>query len=157
MSVSFTNITAAGIRHNLYYGQSMADVRKINFQHVAREDERGWGANPFKAFDISDTASLDIHVVSLKPGCIRGNHYHTDATEWMLICNGTVRFLWKGVEEKTVREIIIRDNEPALLEIPSLIEHALRNEGNHEIYLIVMNSSSEPDMIRCPSLFELKT
>jgi dTDP-4-dehydrorhamnose 3,5-epimerase-like enzyme len=134
----------------------MAGVRKINFQHVAWEDERGWGANPIKAFDISDTASLDLHVVSLKPGYIRGNHYHTDATEWMLICGGAVKVLWKSVKEKTVHEIIIRDNEPALLEISPLIEHAFSNEGEYDIYLIVMSSSPEPDTVRCPSLFELK-
>jgi dTDP-4-dehydrorhamnose 3,5-epimerase-like enzyme len=135
----------------------MAGVRKISFHDVAWEDERGWGTNPFKAFEVSDTASLDLHVVSLKPGYIRGNHYHADATEWMIICGGAVRFLWKAVEEKTVHEIIICDKEPVLLEITPLVEHALRNEGGHEIYVIVMNSSSEPDIIRCPSLFELKT
>jgi dTDP-4-dehydrorhamnose 3,5-epimerase-like enzyme len=135
----------------------MSHVKRINFHHVAWEDERGWGTNPFKAFDVFDTASLDLHVVSLKPGYIRGNHYHTDATEWVLICGGSVRFLWKAGEEKMVNEIIICDNEPALLEIPPLVEHAFRNETEHEIYLIVMNSSPEPDTVRCTSLFELKT
>lgn len=136
---------------------SMNVVKRIDVQATIWKDERGWGINPFNTFHLSDTASLGLHVVSLKPGYIRGNHYHTDAKEWMLICGSTVKFLWKAVEEKTVNEVIIRNNEPALLEIPPLIEHALRNEGEHEIYLIVMSDSSEPDTIPCSSLFDLKT
>jgi dTDP-4-dehydrorhamnose 3,5-epimerase-like enzyme len=135
----------------------MSTVKRIEIEDAMWQDERGWGTNPFKAFNISDTAFLDLHVVSLKPGHIRGNHYHADVTEWMLICGGAVRFLWKAVEEKRVHEVMIRDEEPALLEIPPLVEHAVKNEGEHEIYLIVMNSCSEPDMIRCSSLFELET
>jgi len=67
-------------------------------------------------------------------------------------------FLYKysRYRKKTVNEIIIRDNEPVLLEIFPFVEHAFRNEADHDLYLIVLNSSPEPDAVRCPSLFELK-
>lgn len=134
----------------------MSTVKRIKIEDTMWQDERGWGLNPFVSCHFIPERLCDIHIVSMKPGAVRGNHCHTSGTEWMLICSGAVRFLWKADKKKIVNEIMIRDNEPVLLEIPPRAEHALRNEGEHEVYLIVMNSSFDPDTVRCPSLFELK-
>ncbi len=134
----------------------MTTVREINIQHTAWEDERGWGLNPFKTSGVPEDASLNLHIVSLKPGFVRGNHYHTNATEWMLVYGGSAKFLSKPIRENTVKEIFIKDEKPVLLEIPPNVEHAVINESKNDVYLVVFSSSVEPDTIRCPSLFELK-
>ena len=133
----------------------MPGVKKIDIKQTAWEDERGWGLNPFDAAGIIKGTPIDLHVVSLKPGFVRGNHYHTNATEWIFICNGAARFLSKQIKEKTVNEILTEDNKPVFLEIQPNVEHAIMNVSKGDIYLVVFSSSAEPEMIRCPSLFDL--
>ena len=133
----------------------MTIVREINIQQTVWKDERGWGLNPFKTSGVPEDVSLNLHIVSLKPGFVRGNHYHTNSTEWMLVYGGSAKFLSKPVRKNTVKEIFIKDEKPVLLEIPPNVEHAIMNESKNDIYLVVFSSSAEPDTIRCPSLFEL--
>ena len=133
----------------------MTGVRRIDLQQALWQDERGWGLNPFRIPCVPEKVSSNLHIVSLKPGFVRGNHYHTNATEWMLISGGSARFLSKTINEKMVNVIIIEDDKPVLLEISPNAEHAVMNKSQNDIYLVVFSSSSEPDMIRCPSLFDL--
>jgi dTDP-4-dehydrorhamnose 3,5-epimerase-like enzyme len=132
----------------------MTTVKTIEIHEKFWEDERGWGLNPFKACEYMTDHPLDLHVVSMTPGAVRGNHYHPNVTEWMLVCGGPARFLSKPVQEETVQEIRIGGKTPVLLEIPADIQHAVRNESDGDIYLIVFSSASDPETIRCPLSFE---
>ncbi len=47
-------------------------VKEIEFY----QDDRGWCIRPITDDDIKDGIVSDIHMVSMKPGAVRGNHYH---------------------------------------------------------------------------------
>ena len=77
----------------------------------------------------------DVHVVSLLPGAVRGNHRHPNATEWLLVLGAPVTVAWRqpdGTEERVTAE----GDEPLLLELPPGTPHALRGEGPATTYLL---------------------
>jgi oxalate decarboxylase/phosphoglucose isomerase-like protein (cupin superfamily) len=132
----------------------MDAVKKIDIEDTMWRDERGWGLNPFTASDFIPEGPCDIHVVSMKPGAVRGNHYHTVGTEWMLICGGPARILLRSKKEGQVEAMVADGRTPLLIEIPAHVEHAVRNESTERIYLVVFSDVPAPEAVRCSSLFE---
>ena len=132
----------------------MNAVKRITIEDTMWGDERGWGLNPFSACHFIPEGPCDIHVVSLTPGAIRGNHSHTNGTEWMLICGGPARFVSRSITEETVHAMMADGRMPLLMEIPAHVEHAVRNESTEDIYLVVFSDVSAPETVRCRSLFE---
>ena len=132
----------------------MDAVKHIVLKTHAWKDERGWGINPLEALAIGGGLPGNLHIVSLKPGAVRGDHYHAKATEWILVFGGKAKVVWKVKKSSSVHQICIDDSEPALFEIPPDIEHAVINDSTHDIYLAVFYDSHEPDTVRCPSLLE---
>ncbi len=61
-------------------------VKYIEFNDYIHTDDRGWRIDPAAIADITGKSIGDIHFVSLKPCMIRGNHYHTNTTEWTILC-----------------------------------------------------------------------
>lgn len=121
-------------------------------KHGIFQDGRGWTLNPLKIADIPGKFSEGLHVVSTKPGAIRGNHHHPDATEWLLICGGLASLVWRRVGDDTVNQFLTEREAPALFEIPPSCEHAIKNLSHDDIYLMVFYDISSPDVVRC-SLF----
>lgn len=133
----------------------MAEVKKVELKGTAWSDDRGWGINPLESINLSGGSLGNLHVVSIKSGCIRGNHYHMSATEWMLIFGGLARVAWRSGEEDSVHETLIKTKDsPAFFEIPPGIRHAIMNTSKRDIYLISINNSCDRGTVSCPSLFE---
>jgi oxalate decarboxylase/phosphoglucose isomerase-like protein (cupin superfamily) len=132
----------------------MDAVKKIDIGEAMWRDERGWGLNPFNAFRLTPEGGWDIHVVSLKPGAVRGNHYHTAGTEWMLICGGPARFLSRSKKEGKIKAMTADGTAPFLIEIPAHVKHAVRNDSAESVYVVVFNDVPSPETVRCPSLFD---
>ncbi|HJO55311.1 MAG TPA: hypothetical protein QF423_01415, partial [Candidatus Scalindua sp.] len=80
-------------------------VKEIEFY----QDDRGWCIKPISDDDIEKGIISDIHMVSMKPGAIRGNHYHVNKTENILIIGSTCRLL--AVDNNT------KEKEEKILEI----------------------------------------
>ncbi|MFH1990983.1 MAG: cupin domain-containing protein [Pseudomonadota bacterium] len=133
----------------------MDTVKHIGLKKNIWKDERGWGINPLEALGIKAGLPGNLHIVSLKPGTVRGDHYHATATEWMLVFGGKAKIVWKVKKASSVHQIFVDDSEPALFEIPPDIEHAVINDSTSDIYLAVFYDSHQPDTVRCPSLFNL--
>lgn len=130
----------------------MSEVKRVDLQGYIWSDERGWGVNPLKAIGISGEAPGDFHLVSMRPGAIRGNHYHTNASEWLLFCGGPAKIAWRSAADGSIREENIRGDEPVLFEIPPRIEHAAVNLSSSDIYLLSFSNSPEPHTVRCSPL-----
>ena len=75
-------------------------------------------------------------MVSMKPGAIRGNHYHVNKTENILIIGSTCRVLAIDNNTKEKEEKILENNEKTLLVIPPEVTHAIENIGNEISYLL---------------------
>jgi len=92
----------------------------------------------------------DIYIATIKPGAVRGNHYHCDRREVLcLIYNGEWSLHWDcGPETQTQREVF-SGSGTVLVEIEPLASHAVRNDGEADILLVGLFSmpydASQPD------------
>lgn len=113
-------------------------------------DARGWGVRPLDAASLGPDALGDLHVVSLVPGAVRGNHLHPGVTEWMLLFGAPVTLAWlpPGAEPASLR---LELGEPVLVEIPAGVGHALRGEGPGETFLVSW-ADGAPTTERTPPL-----
>ncbi|MGA1839315.1 MAG: hypothetical protein ACMUIU_01710 [bacterium] len=126
----------------------MSHVRRIDLKGNIWNDERGWGVSPIEAAGVQRDLLGNIHLTLIRPGCKRGNHYHKNSTEWLLIFGGPARFFWRSYNEDSIHEEIINETEPALFEIPPNVEHTILNDSRGNIYLMAFSDSNERDTIR---------
>ncbi len=111
---------------------SIIQIKEIEFN----QDDRGWFIRPITDDDIKSRTVSDIHMVSMKPGAIRGNHYHVYKIENILIIGGTCRVIAIDNNTKKREEKIIENNSKVLLVIPPNVTHAVENIGNEVSYLL---------------------
>ena len=111
-------------------------VKEIEFY----QDDRGWCIKPISDDDIEKGIISDIHMVSMKPGSIRGNHYHVSKTENILIIGSTCRLLVEDNNTKEKEEKILENNEEMLFVIPPDVTHAIENIGNEASYLFCFSN-----------------
>ena len=79
-------------------------------------------------------------MVNMKPGAIRGNHYHVSKTENILIIGSTCRVLVEDNNTKEKEERILENNEKMLFVIPPDVTHAIENIGNEVSYLFCFSN-----------------
>ena len=111
-------------------------VKEIEFY----QDDRGWCIKPISDDDIEKGIISDIHMVSMKPGVIRGNHYHVNKAENILIIGSTCMVLVEDNNTKEKEEKILENNERLLLVIPHGVTHAVENIGNEVSYLLCFSN-----------------
>ena len=109
------------------------------------EDERGWAIRVFEEVRHKSGKLGNFHVVSMRPGKIRGNHYHIDAREWLLVFGGQAHLWWREAGEELITKTIVDETKPMMFEIPPNIEHAVLNTSDHDIYLLAFSNSEHPD------------
>ena len=68
-------------------------------------DQRGWLVEMLKKNELRDEIK-QIYVATIKPGCIRGNHYHLRRTEWFFISEGEIKLYLKDI--KTGKKIYLK-------------------------------------------------
>ena len=112
-------------------------------------DERGWGVRPLEAASLAGVPLGDLHVVSLRPGKVRGDHHH-DGTEWLLITEGIVEVRSRASEDEPVRTQTLEGEHPILLEIPPGVRHAIRNAGERTIYLVAFSDRERLATTKAP-------
>lgn len=114
-------------------------IKEIEFD----QDDRGWSIRPITDEEISAGRIKDIHIVSMRPGAIRGNHYHAYKTEHIFVMGSTCRVVVMDNNTKEREEEIIEHNKKALLVIPPHVTHAIENIGNEMSYLLCYSKAEE--------------
>ena len=130
-------------------------VEKIEIGKNLWSDDRGLGINPIESTGIESKFIGDLHTVSIKPDKVRGNHYHTKSTEWILLFGGKAKLFWRSIVDKVTHEILVSGLEPSLFKIPPYIEHAVINNDKHDIYLISINDSTDIGTVKSDHLINL--
>ena len=97
-------------------------------------DERGFLSKPFSESQIR--SFRNIHIVSLEPGKVRGNHYHEYQIEYICVLAGRVRFIAIDGESGEMLDEILDGSRAPVAEIPARVTHALKNVGNETSYLL---------------------
>ena len=132
----------------------MESVRKISLKETSFFDERGWVVNPLIVSGINQNELSNLHIVSIEPNAFRGNHYHTESKEWLLVFGGSALFLWRTHKNNKTNTITVDGKEPVLFYIPNNIEHAVVNTSGKVIYLLAFRDFKNDETIRCESLLD---
>lgn len=110
----------------------MNEVRKTVLE--AHSDNRGWVVNPLVA-PFPETPVGQVHIASLEPGAVRGNHYHPDSSEHVFVWGGSAEVVWQREDGGLVTERV-GPSELAVFEIPARVVHAVVNTGDATVYLL---------------------
>lgn len=102
-------------------------------------DKRGWLVEMLKRNEIRQDIR-QIYVATIKPGYIRGNHYHLKRTEWFFITKGKANIYLEDI--KTQKKICLKlsSKKPKVITIHPKIAHAVRNLGKEMVYLVSAQS-----------------
>lgn len=112
----------------------MEKVSIVDFSlHV---DDRGWVAWPFADMVPEQTQLRKLHLPCLKPGAVRGNHYHLSTIEFTYILTGPCRALFEDNETGERQEVLMPGDAPVLFKISANVTHAFKNESSHNILLL---------------------
>jgi len=112
-------------------------VEFIELAEALHQDERGMVFFPLQSLPAAyprQELCASLHLISIAPGQVRGQHLHPGKTEWLYIFHGQGRLFWRLPGEK-VQEKVLNDTR-TLVTIPPGIPHALRNEGAGPLYLL---------------------
>jgi len=104
------------------------------------KDERGWVISPPVIEDFGDAC---LHIPSLKPQAVRGNHYHDVHRESVIILGGKCLVATRNVETNHYEEFIYDGINKQLLVINPKITHAFKNVDYHSIYLVCYYQGSK--------------
>ncbi len=128
----------------------MADVVFVDLQGEIREDARGFFAVPWRGRTGDAQGFLEtLHLASIHPGQVRGNHAHPRHREGLYLFCGQGTFTWKEESGKLQEKEI---GGHTLVLIPPGVAHALKNSGKGLIYLVAWREgegaqSPEPDTV----------
>ncbi len=117
-------------------GETVPVIQRIVVEGKGR-DERGWVMNPLELAGLTGKPVAALHVASMRPGAVRGNHVHANAAEWVLFCGGPVRIIAGRRGDADYEEIIVSGSETELFRIPEGKPHAFRNDASSDIHLVV--------------------
>ena len=123
--------------------QAQVTIERVSFF----ADARGWVVEPVAEETIR--SQRNVHVVFTEPGHVRGNHYHEQTTEIVLVMGpALVRFQEGGA----TRDVQVPDGEALRFVFPPGIPHAIKNTGNRPAVLTSFDDRPhdrvKPDTIR---------
>lgn len=113
---------------------------KIDVKVIEKHnDKRGILLEIFKENGNNESVKQVYYSIS-SPGVVRGNHYHLRKIEWLSVIKGSARILCEDLVTKQKEEILISDENPAVVKISPFITHAIKNVGQEDMYLLVAAS-----------------
>lgn len=85
----------------------------------------------------------DVHLAATKPGAVRGNHYHLRRREAIVVLPGsTWSFHWDDGEGSPAQHRTFDGSRAIMVLISPGASHAVRNEGDNEMFLVAVSSES---------------
>jgi dTDP-4-dehydrorhamnose 3,5-epimerase-like enzyme len=98
-------------------------------------DDRGFSFS-LTASSIADMAIRDVHIAAVRPGYVRGNHYHAKKTELITVVYRDEWSLhWDTGPDTPVQSKAFGGRGAVSVGIPFLWSHAVRNDGQEELFL----------------------
>jgi len=116
--------------------------KKIKYKMKELEihsDNRGWLVELLKANQLEKPVK-QIHIASIKPGCVRGNHYHSKRIEWFFIVAGKVELSLQDIKTKEKICFRLSSKKPKVVTIFPNISHVVKNIGKEIVYLVSAQS-----------------
>jgi dTDP-4-dehydrorhamnose 3,5-epimerase-like enzyme len=101
------------------------------------QDSRGWFLKIINGYE-EDLPQFtgEIYITSAVPGESKGEHYHPLANEWFLLIKGKCRLKLYDTVDNEYFEIVLDENLPRTIFVPSKIAHSFENNSNEDFMLI---------------------
>ncbi len=92
-------------------------------------------------------APKDVHVACVLPGTVRGNHFHVERKELIVVVHeDTWSLHWDSGEDTPVLSRVFEGGGAEALTIPRLTGHALRNDGTKPMWIFAATDGPyDPD------------
>jgi oxalate decarboxylase/phosphoglucose isomerase-like protein (cupin superfamily) len=85
----------------------------------------------------------DVHLASIKPGAVRGNHYHLRRREAIVVLPGTSWSLhWDEGEGSAPKHRSFDGTTAAVVLVLPGASHAVRNDGDGLMWLVAISSET---------------
>ncbi|MBI2861505.1 MAG: WxcM-like domain-containing protein [Chloroflexi bacterium] len=124
----------------------MASTIEIVQASVFSVDERGWNIDPVDRQGFETTGIKNMHIVSVRPGAVRGNHVHHLQREHMCLLQGTVLLVHADASGVVGRRLIEVSRTPVIIKIPPRVAHAIKNVGDQLAFLVCYSDRDfDPD------------
>lgn len=103
---------------------------------LTSRDARGWVTNLLDFLPMRADQMKNVHIVSMEPGAVRGNHFHRRQSEAIFAIGSVLRV--KAINRDTGEqyEEVIGPDAPVLFIIQPGVSHAFRNESNTQSHLV---------------------
>jgi len=87
-------------------------------------------------------AVKDCHVGSINPGAVRGNHYHSQRTEVILVVFfAGCSIHWRD-DSGVVHSTSLAGQGVAVVEVGPGCAHAVRNDGDQKLFIVSLTDGS---------------
>lgn len=133
-------------------GGQMAAAQFIDLSGEIHADTRGMSYFPWQGgLQAPKDLSKTFHLISIRPGHSRGNHYHPGHAEWLYPFHGTGILIWEEAHSQVQERAISGDS--TLILIPPRIAHAVKNPGSEILYLLAWRealgeaTAAEPETV----------
>ena len=84
----------------------------------------------------------EMHFGEILPGHVRGNHYHVDKKEMLIVRYAdTWKLVWGSVDGLGPRKRIFEGKGTVRVEIDAGVPHAVKNEGSAPLVLISLSDA----------------
>ena len=110
-------------------------MRGVKIERLTgHRDPRGVVFEPLTSRMLRVGKVLNVHVATMKPGAVRGNHRHLAATEYVCF-SGHIKLV---VQDRMGRqeEIQFQESECARVKIAPGIAHAFVNTGMSDTFIV---------------------
>ena len=92
-------------------------------------------------------AARDVHLATIKPGRVRGNHYHARKREILLVrFADSWTFHWDEGDPPQASRREYSGEGAVVVEVPPLCSHAVENTGSRDLLIVsVSDEAYDPD------------
>lgn len=103
------------------------------------EDKRGFLIEFLKHSELPEGKQLfgQIYLATIKPGCLRGNHFHKEKNEYFAIMSGRVSLVVEDINTKDREEVVIESSGDSIkrIRVGANVAHAIKNISDNEVVL----------------------
>lgn len=108
-----------------------------SFQELARTNDVRFG---------------QLSILTVNPGCSRGNHYHTRKEEWFCCIHGRCLMTMENVKDGKQRKVVLVDTNREFVKVEPYENHVVVNDGLEVCELLIIISEEydegDPDTLR---------
>ncbi len=129
-------------------------MKPVNIYHLEnRGDKRGNAfVIPPKSIDFVKPIT-EMHFVTMVPGAIRGNHFHENRRELVVLnYENNWELSWQISEEDEIKSTHFSGQGTVVIEIQSKVVHTFKNTGSAPLHLFCYSNHqgepNEPDTLR---------